>query len=201
MSPNHHKRDDDTTEASTSQTTHAQDKKALAVTSSESHVTHERRGDTPDAWFTLCVVFLVNVLLGLNWIAFSVFYIHFTDNFDTEKSVTGWIGSIQSGLKVFGRTTFMHVLIKIRINDAAFLTCKFTKGLELALQFTCDDDVICGRYLYQPDGDAVRLSRDVICRKFYRRLRFPAQFCSCRGVAPVPDVRSTGRYLPCTVHC
>ena len=106
MSPNHHSRDDDTTEASTSQTTHAQEKKALAVTSSESHVTmHERRADTPDAWFTLCVVFLVNVLLGLNWIAFSVFYIHFTDNFDTEKSVTGWIGSIQSGVKVFGRTT------------------------------------------------------------------------------------------------
>ena len=106
MSPNHHSRDDDTTEASTSQTTHAQEKKALAVTSSESHVTmHERRGDTPDAWFTLCVVFLVNVLLGLNWIAFSVFYIHFTDNFDTHKSVTGWIGSIQVGAnQMFGKT-------------------------------------------------------------------------------------------------
>ena len=88
------------------QSTKAQSEKALAATSVDSHVTmHERRGDTPDAWFTLCVVFLVNMLLGINWIAFSVFYIHFTDNFDTEKSVTGWIGSIQSGVKVFGRTT------------------------------------------------------------------------------------------------
>ena len=88
------------------QSTKAQSEKALAATSVDSHVTmHERRGDTPDAWFTLCVVFLVNVLLGINWIAFSVFYIHFTDNFDTHKSVTGWIGSIQVGAnQMFGKT-------------------------------------------------------------------------------------------------
>ena len=60
--------------------------------------------DTPDAWFTLVVVFLVNCLLGLNWVAFSVFYIHFTDNFDSHKSVTGWIGSLQTGAnQMFGK--------------------------------------------------------------------------------------------------
>ena len=60
--------------------------------------------DGRDAWFTLLLVFLVNVLLGLNWIAFSVFYIYFAESFEAARSITGWIGSIQVGAtNMFGK--------------------------------------------------------------------------------------------------
>ena len=65
--------------------------------------------DPPTAWFTLLMVFFVNVLLGVNWIAFSVFYIHFSDEFKSSKAVTGWIGSIQVGVnQLFGEAYTVH---------------------------------------------------------------------------------------------
>ena len=76
----------------------------LNQTKAKSKPFHGCLKDPPHAWFTLLMVFLVNFLLGINWIAFSVFYIHFADTFQASKAVTGWIGSIQVGAnQLFGK--------------------------------------------------------------------------------------------------
>ena len=107
MPPDNQTRDDEQ-QVTTSRKPSMQDEKSASYAShdddDDSNTANVTRSDTADAWFTLAMVFLVNVLLGLNWIAFSVFYIHFTDNFDAHKSVTGWIGSIQVGAnQMFGK--------------------------------------------------------------------------------------------------
>ena len=53
--------------------------------------------DSFDAWYTLCIVFILYVLLGLNFMIFPVFYVHFSEEFSTSKALTGAVGSIQQG--------------------------------------------------------------------------------------------------------
>ena len=57
--------------------------------------------DERETWFILCVVFPTNMLLGMLWIAFPLFYIEFADFFGASKGVAGFIGSIQNGLQQF----------------------------------------------------------------------------------------------------
>ena len=59
--------------------------------------------EPPLAWFVLFVVVVFNILNGINWIAFSVLYVEFTDQFQATKAQGGWIGSLQVGVtQLFG---------------------------------------------------------------------------------------------------
>ena len=57
--------------------------------------------DEPETWLILLTVTPCNVLLGMFWIAFPIFYIEFSEYFETSKGAAGWIGSIQNGLQQF----------------------------------------------------------------------------------------------------
>ena len=53
----------------------------------------------PETWFILFVVTPCNILLGILWIAFPIYYIEFSEYFGTTKAAAGWIGSLQNGLQ------------------------------------------------------------------------------------------------------
>lgn len=46
------------------------------------------------AWVVVVAAFLSSFVVGIMFIAFSILYMEFTDHFQSEKGVTGWIGSI-----------------------------------------------------------------------------------------------------------
>ena len=49
------------------------------------------------SWQTVFFVLVLYLLLGVNYTQFSVLYGYITEYFESNKAITGWIGSIQRG--------------------------------------------------------------------------------------------------------
>ena len=68
--------------------------KAKSVASSSS--TDSLQMEPFESWKVLVTCTLTFVLIGINWVAFPMFYVEFTEQFKATKSVLGWIGSLQN---------------------------------------------------------------------------------------------------------
>lgn len=68
-----------------------------------SSATNSARLEPFEAWKVLLSCTLIFVLIGINWVAFPLFYVEFSERFAASQSVLGWIGSLQNaGSQIIG---------------------------------------------------------------------------------------------------
>ena len=63
-----------------------------------------RHTEGSGAWLLVLRVFIFNMLQGINYISFALFYVEYTSHFLVGKGTVGWILAIQlSASQILGR--------------------------------------------------------------------------------------------------
>ena len=91
----------------------------------------EPKSERKEDIVVLIAAFILSTLLGMNWIAFPVFYVEFSEYFGQSKFVTGFIGSVQNAL-----SQLLHLFISSPIQIYGCRPVAIIGGIVLCLGYT-----------------------------------------------------------------